>query len=294
MPTCASSKMGSLFVNLWYTYPHRSITFKSMYNYYNFIIIVNTVSWLHTTYKNLKRDEEAKIFFVGNILCILFVISDVYITMSGHIFNLSTPFIYAFIFSMIAIILFLSENLHREKQLYSVNIEQKRSYKASITDGMTGLYNHAYMMNTLNKAVPPYSVAMLDIDDFKEINDSFRHRSGDTVICHVALNLKKKVRSNDLVFRYGGDEFFVILFGCTAEKAKEIMLKIKQCIEIDCPKHNEKPIAITLSGGIYYVEKEEEPESIFDKVDSALYYSKNNGKNSINIYSEIYNEIIRE
>ncbi len=260
------------------------ITFKNIYNYYNVIIIINILSWLHTTYKNLKKSEEAKMFFIGNILFLLFAALDVYRTISGHAFNLSTLFIYAFIFSMISIILFFSEHLNKEKQLYSVNIERKKSYEASITDGMTELYNRAYMTDMMKKATPPYSVVMLDIDNLKKVNDSFGHRYGDAVICHVASNLKKNIRSNDLTFRYGGDEFFAILFGCTAESAKKTMMTVVDSIEANCLEVDGQAIPVTLSGGVYYVGKWEDTKSIFDKVDSSLYHSKNKGKNEISIY----------
>lgn len=260
------------------------ITFKNIYNYYNFVIIMNLLSWIRTAYINLKNSEEAKIFFVVNIFFVLFVTGDIYITIKGNIFNSSVQFTYTFIFSIISIILLFSEYLKKENELDSINVEQEVIYKKSITDGMTGLYNHTHMVNMIKKTVTPYSVVMLDIDNFKNINDSLGHYFGDVVISQVAFNLKKQIRSNDLVFRYGGDEFLIILFKCTDINAREIMIKIIKYIESNSLEIDGKIVSITLSGGIYYVRNKEDYKDIFRKVDSALYYSKNKGKNCISIY----------
>lgn len=253
--------------------------------YYSLMLCINLLSWLHTACKNFKRSEEAKVLLIGSSLLLPYGALDAYMTISGRAAVFSITFACTLIFSTIPFVLFSKELTNKERQLQWVRLKHSFAYKTSITDGMTGLYNHAHMVSMLQEAAPPYSVAMLDIDDFKEINDSFGHRFGDTVIRHIAANLKKYVRSSDMVFRYGGDEFFIILRECPAEKAMEIMLKMKRKIETDCPWYGDRPVRLTLSGGIYYVEKEETAECIFDKADSALYCSKKRGKNSISIYA---------
>ncbi len=263
------------------------LTFQSISKDYSLIIVVNALSWLYTSYRNLKKSVAAKMFLAGSTVFCLSAAFNAYCAIRGRDAGPTTSFLDAFIFASIAIILYCNEIMDRESQLQSVSYNYHSVYKAAITDEMTGLYNRAYMVDRLHKAKPPYSVVMLDIDDFKEINDSCGHRFGDMVVCHIALNLKKHVRSVDLVFRYGGDEFFMILYECPAESAKEIMTRIRQRLETDCLKCGEKPITITLSCGIYFVEKEEKLESIFDKVDAALYHSKRNGKNEITIYNHM-------
>lgn len=263
------------------------LTFQNSCNAYSLIMVINGLSWLYTSYRNLKKSVAAKMFLAGNTLFCLSAAFSAYLAISGRDTGFKTSLLDAFIFATIAIILYCNEIMNRESQLQSVSCNYHFIYQAAITDKMTGLYNRAYMVDMLHKAKPPYSIVMLDIDDFKEINDSCGHRFGDTVICHIAVNLKKHVRSDDLVFRYGGDEFFMILYECPAEKAKEIITRIKQRLETDCLKCGEKSITATLSCGIYFVEKEEKRESIFDKVDAALYHSKKNGKNKITIYNHL-------
>jgi diguanylate cyclase (GGDEF) domain len=262
-------------------------TFQSLCNDYSPIIIINALSWLYTSYRNVKKSLAAKMFLTVNTLFLLSAALNAYSAISGRGAGLKTSFLDGFLFATIAIILCFNEIMNRESQLQSVSSNYHSAYQAAITDEMTGLYNRAYMVDMIHKARPPYSIVMLDIDDFKEINDSCGHRFGDTVICHIAVNLKKHVRSDDLVFRYGGDEFFMILYECPAEKAREIVTRIKQWLATDCLKYGEKPITATLSCGIYFVEKEEKQESIFDKVDAALYHSKKNGKNDITVYNQM-------
>lgn len=260
--------------------------FQSICNSYSPIIVINALSWLYTSYCNLKKSTAAKMFLAGSTVFCLSAAFNAYRAVSGRYSGLTTSFLDGFIFATIAIILYCNEIMDRENQLQSVSRNYHSVYQAAITDEMTGLYNRAYMVDMLHKALPPYSVVMLDIDNFKGINDSHGHRFGDTAVRRIALNLKNHVRSDDLVFRYGGDEFFMILYECPAEKSKEIITKIQQRLETDCLKWAEKPITITLSCGIYFVEKEEKVEIIFDKVDAALYHSKRNGKNEITIYNQ--------
>ncbi|MDQ7093646.1 diguanylate cyclase [Desulfosporosinus sp. PR] len=259
-------------------------TFEHICNYYNLMIVLNILSWLFTAARHCKERAEARLFFSGAVFAVLLTAANGYISLNRHSFKLSTPFSYALLFSTITIILFFSEHLNRQKQLQIVDMEKAKTYNASIRDGMTGLYNHAYMVSVMSQIAHPYAVVMADIDNLKEINDSFGHRCGDAVICHVADCLKRHVRSSDLVFRYGGDEFFLILLACDAERAKEVMAKIEHCLKTNGLRLNGEAFPITLSGGIYAVEREEETESIFNKVDTALYRAKSKGKNDIGIY----------
>jgi diguanylate cyclase (GGDEF)-like protein len=261
------------------------VTFKAIYNYYNLLITANLISWIQSSRKNFRKTDEAKMFFIGNILLLLCTFVDILIMISGQIFSLSTPFTYSFVFSMISIILFFREFVNKDHQLKMIHDAHKESYLASITDSMTGLYNHRYLSDLLKKTAPPYSVVMIDIDNFKEINDSFGHRFGDAMIRFVAHSLTSQVRSTDVVFRYGGDEFFIIFPKCSAEKAKEVIEKIQEKINENTLSYDGHIVPITFSGGVYYVSKFEDAESVFDKVDDPLYRSKKEGKNKITIFN---------
>ncbi len=262
------------------------IAFKTIYNYYNFMLAVVFVSWLRTAIKYYKKSDEAKMFFFGTLIMIILAAIEIYSALSGRPLIYGSPLIFAFLFSMTVIILFFREFFNKDMQIQIVNNAHKESYLASITDGMTGLYNHRYLAHILRQTAPPFSVAMIDIDDFKEINDNYGHRFGDEILNYLASSLTSHVRSTDFVFRYGGDEFFIIFPGCSAENAREVLLKIKNKINQNSPKHDDKNINVTFSGGIYYVESMQAVENIYDKVDNPLYTSKKQGKNKVTIYSQ--------
>lgn len=263
------------------------ITFKTLYSYFNLAIIASLISWLLTSRKHFRKTDEAKMFFFGTALLLLFSFTNIFSTLTGKIYILNTPFVFSLIFSMTSTILFFREFLHKDMQIQIVNNAHKESYLASITDGMTGLYNHRYLTHILHQSRPPYSVAMIDIDDFKDINDSYGHRFGDEIIRYLATTLSNHVRGTDFVFRYGGDEFFIIFPGCLAENAKEVVLKIKRKINENSLKYQNNVVPITFSGGIYFVETLQDVESIFDRVDNPLYKSKKEGKNRVTIYSSL-------
>lgn len=260
------------------------ITFKAIYSYYNLLITANLISWIKTSRQNFSKTDEAKMFLISNILLLLCTFVDIIMMMGGQLFSLSTPFTYSFVFSMTSIILFFRIFVNKDHQLKMVNDAHKLSYIASITDSMTGLYNHRYLADVLRNTAPPYSVAMLDIDNFKDINDSFGHRFGDAMIRFIAHSLTSHVRSTDIVFRYGGDEFFIIFPKCSAENAKEVVQKIQIKINENTLSFDGKIVPVTFSGGVYYVSKREEAESVFDRVDDPLYRSKKEGKNRITIF----------
>lgn len=253
-------------------------------HYYNFIIFGVLISWIRTSLKYFKRCDEAKMFFLETALIIIFAAIEIYSTSSGNPPVKGSAFVFAYTFSTVVIILFYREFINKDMQIQIVNNAHKESYLASITDGMTGLYNHRYLAHILRQTVPPFSVAMIDIDDFKDINDNYGHRFGDEIINFLATSLTSNVRSTDYVFRYGGDEFFIIFPGCTAENAKEVLLKLKSIIDSSTPEYENNKIKITFSGGIYYVESMQAVEHIYDKVDNPLYASKKQGKNKVTIY----------
>ncbi len=158
--------------------------------------------------------------------------------------------------------------------------------KLAVTDGMTGMFNYRYFMNRLREELDrskllniPLSIIMIDIDYFKEINDTYGHMVGDRIIRELADLLRSIVRKGDIVTRYGGDEFFVILPGSsktfTLKLAKRIMNKVT---DFDFAEH----INITLSlGTVSYPDDANTMDSLLRWVDDALYSAKKKGRNRV-------------
>lgn len=161
-------------------------------------------------------------------------------------------------------------------------IEQLRTH--SIQDSLTGLYNHRFFMDFLFKQVKLgkrsgriFSLILIDIDNFKDINDKYGHLAGDMMLKKVASVLKECARSADISCRYGGDEFVIILPDTTAEQTIQLANRISQ--EVRNVHSFDKNI--TISTGIAEYAGEDSPSDIIHRADQALYRAKQMGKNRI-------------
>jgi diguanylate cyclase (GGDEF)-like protein len=157
-------------------------------------------------------------------------------------------------------------------------------------DGLTGLLNHATLMAELEHAVEAarrrketFAFVMADIDHFKRVNDTHGHLVGDTVLVHVSKLLHRLGRSSDLLGRYGGDEFAMILLDNTAEGAAVLADRIRVAMAEDpAMAPDQSPIAIRMSFGIsVYPEDGESADALVEAADRALYQSKRLGRDRV-------------
>ena len=163
---------------------------------------------------------------------------------------------------------------------------KKRLEQMAITDGLTGLYNHRYSFERLEEETAKayrygrhFSVLMMDVDNFKKINDTRGHRVGDDVLVSLARSIKSSLRSADVVGRYGGEEFLVLLPETDLDAARAAGNKIRSAIA-DLKIAN-PPLKVTISGGVAALQPKESFESLISRADANLYIAKKNGKNRI-------------
>jgi diguanylate cyclase (GGDEF)-like protein len=152
-------------------------------------------------------------------------------------------------------------------------------------DGLTQLLNRATFMDSLPVEIRkakstdhPLSAIMLDIDDFKIINDTLGHITGDRVLQELSRLLRANLRQGDVVARYGGEEFIILLPACKLPKALTIAEKLRQIIE--CHMADDTP-RFTVSMGCGLYQAGETPDDLIHRVDMALYEAKRNGKNQV-------------
>lgn len=127
-------------------------------------------------------------------------------------------------------------------------------------------------------------IGILDIDFFKSINDKFGHVYGDEVLLLFAGLMKKTFRNNDLLFRYGGEEFVVVLTSVSDSEALKIFERFRRKLEaFDFPQVGR----VTVSAGILKIDMQEHLTTIIERADKALYYSKENGRNQVRDYNEL-------
>jgi diguanylate cyclase (GGDEF)-like protein len=163
--------------------------------------------------------------------------------------------------------------------------------RQAVMDGLTGLFNHGYFQETLAARAKehalvqrPYAVLMMDLDNFKEVNDTFGHLAGDTVLRAVAEALTGATRREDVAARYGGEEFALFLPGRTAEQASRIAERIRAAVdEIRAAAPGIAwPLRVTLSVGVAaYPENGQDHHAILEQADLALYRAKREGKNRV-------------
>ncbi len=160
----------------------------------------------------------------------------------------------------------------------------------AVHDQLTGLYNRHHLVNVMTGKVSeairhekPLSVIMVDIDHFKEVNDSFGHMEGDKVLHQIAQILQSEARKEDIVARFGGEEMVMILANCTLEEASLKAEKLRKKIEASEPEG----IAISASFGVVQMsEANNSCEKLFKCADDALYKAKAQGRNRVSIYEE--------
>ena len=182
--------------------------------------------------------------------------------------------------------------IYENMVLYSKlhQLYEKKSQEA-ILDGLTKLYNYRYFMQELERETnrakrydQVFSLFMLDIDKFKNYNDTYGHLAGDRILQTISELLLKNIRNTDTVARYGGEEFVVILPGLGREEAIILAEKLRNLIA-EHSFYNEEikeDCHITISIGVaYFPEDNEDPSELIKSADKALYHSKQTGRNKV-------------
>ena len=168
----------------------------------------------------------------------------------------------------------------------------KRALATALTDPVTGINNRAAMNANLEREINlahrhgnPLSLIMLDIDLFKQINDSYGHLAGDVVLKSLAHCITECTRSSDIVFRYGGEEFAVLLSNTEAEGASLLAHRIRVAVEGITVQYESAEIRLTVSVGVASLDRGDCPADLLEKADQALYQAKQEGRNRVVDYA---------
>lgn len=158
----------------------------------------------------------------------------------------------------------------------------------AITDDLTGLYNHSYFLERLREEISRASrhgevfvFLMMDIDHFKKFNDDFGHPSGDEVLRRVSRGISKTIRNTDIVGRYGGEEFSVILPRTDLRRGIEIAGHIRKMIKKERFNFDGKYAGVTVTVGIASFQDYREEDNIIAAADEALYEGKKKGRDRV-------------
>ena len=163
--------------------------------------------------------------------------------------------------------------------------------QASITDFVTGSFNHRYFHQQLSQEVDrsrrlgqPLSLLMIDLDNFKVVNDSYGHQVGDLVLHSLAELLRGELRVVDILARYGGEEFTVILPGTTEESVVHVAEKLRRAVAAQVFRVNDLDIPVTVSiGGATYPDHASSARELVECADQAMYLAKDGGRNCVRL-----------
>ncbi|MDR1626742.1 MAG: diguanylate cyclase [Spirochaetia bacterium] len=183
--------------------------------------------------------------------------------------------------------------VNRLIQFFSVSLQNALYHQGSITDLKTGLFNHAYFMRRLEEELfrarrykTVTSILLMDIDFFKHLNDTHGHLAGDTVLQELAKRMKEKLRIEDILSRFGGEEFILLLPMTIMPTALEIAERLRRAVEKLLVPYGDKELAVTISIGCAVSGPMDPlaPQEMISRADDALYKSKQNGRNRVTLY----------
>lgn len=170
--------------------------------------------------------------------------------------------------------------------------------EVAIRDGLTRCYNHKYFKVRLQQEIAraqryktALTVGMIDVDHFKQVNDSYGHIAGDAVLARLSEIVVASVRSTDVVGRYGGEEFGLLLVQAGAEEAKIITNRLRERVarqrfplpELTSQQAADSEIPVTVSIGVAQLVPEDDLETLLHRADQALYEAKAGGRNQVRV-----------
>ena len=177
-----------------------------------------------------------------------------------------------------------------EGEVERLERELARASERLLTDFLTHTANRAGLELAFDRALQglrsgggPLAIALLDIDDFKRVNDELGHQAGDGALRHLATLLQGKVGSGDTVARYGGEEFVILLPGMTEVQARDMLVRVQRELTREVYLHHATRVFITFSAGATAVQPQDSLEEAIGRADDAMYRAKNAGKNCVAI-----------
>ena len=169
----------------------------------------------------------------------------------------------------------------------------QKAIRAAHMDPLTSANNRAALDKAMKREVElahrhqlPLSIVLLDLDKFKAINDNHGHSAGDYILKTLVTCIDETVRGSDMLFRYGGEEFVLILSGTDSEGAKRIAERLRCAIEAYPFIYDRQEIAVTASFGVATLKTRDDAKRLFNKADSALYQAKDAGRNQVRYYAD--------
>ena len=167
-------------------------------------------------------------------------------------------------------------------------LRYQQAIRVAQRDELTGLRNSSYYHDNVQLEIErarryriPFSLILLDVDNFKQINDEYGREVGDAVLMQLAGRLEAHARSSDIVFRNGGDAFLIFLPHTQREQAVQVAERIRRLVSATCCDVEQQHIAVTISAGVVTVSVDDNASKLNSRADKALFHAKILGKNRV-------------
>ena len=228
-------------------------------------------------------------FFSGIFLTAVFILC--YAMISIALFNLFNLVVVTFYPTFAFLAGYLVICVYHKVVEY---LKEIKLLKQATRDPLTSLYNRRHFYICMDMEIDnlkynkskKLSIIMCDIDNFKKLNDTYGHQAGDAILKRFAHTMRAKCRQADIVGRYGGEEFIIMLSGAGKTDAANIAEKIRSAIEQEVFIFRNQPYKTTLSIGVAEYTNERTKEELIEKADQALYKAKQEGKNRVWVHSD--------
>jgi len=269
------------------------VTFRKIYTHVDLLIPVVFIYDALVLFNKYSQKEdsvrEMGILLTGMIANSFFVIIDIYqlmkeLYMSSYTVLISTYGLMIFILAMNFALIYDYISVYRRAQSQEKTVKELKDI--SRRDTLTGAYNRGYISEILSAVHGDVCFLMLDIDHFKRINDTYGHVTGDKVLKHVVSIITMQIRSGDVVIRYGGEEFLIILFDAEMGIGRAVAERIRKAVEKSIIIASGQQIKVTISVGVCcgYIKEDISEEQVWGyihKADEYLYIAKESGRNKV-------------
>ncbi|MBS7527814.1 diguanylate cyclase [Fusibacter paucivorans] len=257
------------------------VMFKMLYTYWYFMALINVFSWVIVCFAYLKKRLAAYIFFMTALMLGIYGGITVVMDALGYYFNLNSPIVYISFLAVIPVLLVYEAIYEKDLMLVKETYLKEQAFNSAMTDSLTGLWNQRYITRMFNDYMTNDTFVLMDIDNFKQINDTYGHLAGDYVLITLAEIIKEHFRKTDIVCRYGGDEFIIIMKNCDCTVGYRIFETLRHTVENYTFTFNGQKIAVTVSAGMLDDVASQTVEHVFNRADTLLYQAKSYGKNKI-------------
>jgi len=251
----------------------------SGFQYYSWIL-------LPLLFTNVQRSVRSK-FVMAVLLSISYVVLDWWLGHTKPLLAVDPTALAGLRYFNIGCY-FLALGILSVAHMRTVREAEQRLNTIASTDALTGLLNRRRMSDHLKLALVQarddgraLAVIVLDIDHFKAINDRYGHGRGDQVIARVGQLLRESVREHDLVARWGGEEFLVLLPGADVAAARETAERVRRAVILNLARDSSDQTPVTVTMGVAAWDRGESLEHTIDRADAALYKGKQAGRNRV-------------